>query len=110
MKVIVLYRPNSEQESAVADFVRDYERFKNKKLELMSLEKIEGADMARLYDITRYPAFLAIANNGTLQRMWQGLPMPLMDELAYYTQDQDPHDYTNAAINHHLRILQPLAI
>ena len=50
MKVIVLYHPNSEQQGIIEDFARDYERFKRKKLELVSLETQSGADYARLYD------------------------------------------------------------
>src|SRR3989344_2188084 len=90
MKVLALYHPNSEQDGLIQDFARDYERFKSKKLELISLETVEGADYARLYDIVQYPAFLAIADNGTLQRMWQGMPLPLMDELSYYDQESKP--------------------
>lgn len=107
MKVVVLYHPNSEQEALVSDFAREYQRFKVKKLELVSLETQSGADYARLYDITQYPAFLAISESGTLQRLWQGNPMPLMDELDYYTRDQEIHDYRSVA-GHRLRIIQPL--
>lgn len=90
MRVLVLYHPNSEQDGLTADFARDYERFKGRKLERVSLETIEGADYARLYEIDQYPAFLAIADNGTMQRLWQGMPVPLMDELSYYDQESGP--------------------
>lgn len=90
MKVLVLYHPNSEQDGLIQDFARDYERFKGKKLQSLSLETQQGADYARLYDIVQYPAFLAIADNGTLQRLWQGMPLPLMDELSYWDQETQP--------------------
>ncbi|MBI1952113.1 hypothetical protein HYS42_00120 [Candidatus Saccharibacteria bacterium] len=106
MKVLVLYHPRSEQKGQVTDLARDYERFKAKKLELISLETRRGADYARLYGTTQYPAFLAIAENGSLLRLWQGSPLPLMDELDYYTRDQENHDYTKAA-NHSLHTVQP---
>jgi hypothetical protein len=41
--------------------------------------------MAKLYDIVRYPAILAVANDGSLQKMWQDMPWPLMDEVAAYS-------------------------
>lgn len=107
MRVIVLYHPNSEQQGIILDFARDYERFKQKKLELVSLETLPGADLARLYGVTQYPAFLAVSDSGTMQRMWQGNPMPLMDELDYYTRDQDSHDYTGA-VSHRLLVVKPL--
>lgn len=109
MKVIVLYHPNSEQQGIIEDLARDYKRFKRKTLELISLETQSGADYARLYDITQYPAFLAIADNGTMQRMWQGNPMPLMDELDYYTKDQDPMSLAGDA-SHRLKVVQPLTL
>ena len=109
MKVIVLYHPNSEQQGIIEDFARDYERFKRKKLELVSLETQAGADYARLYDITQYPAFLAISDSGTMQRMWQGNPMPLMDELDYYTKDQDPTSLAGG-VSHRLKVIQPLTL
>ena len=107
MKVIVLYHKQSDHIGLVEDFIRDYKRFKNKELQLISLETQEGADYANLYGIVQYPAFLAIANDGTMQRMWQGIPMPLMDELDFYTRDQDQHDYSNVS-GHRLRVIQPL--
>jgi hypothetical protein len=85
MKIVILYHPKSEHEGKVLDFAADYKRQKGKELELTSLETVEGDEMAKLYDITRYPAVLAIKEDGQLQRMWQGEEMPLMDELSYYT-------------------------
>jgi hypothetical protein len=40
--------------------------------------------MAKVYDITQYPAFLAIKDDGQLEQMWQGEMMPLMNEIDYY--------------------------
>jgi thiol-disulfide isomerase/thioredoxin len=85
MKIIVLYRPKSEQEGTVLDFKRDYKQLRNKDLELVSLDTVEGDNMAKVYDITQYPAFLAIKDDGQLEQMWQGETLPLMNELDYYT-------------------------
>jgi hypothetical protein len=85
MKVIVLYRPKTEQEGRALDYARDYKQLKNRELELLSLDTIEGDDMAKLYDITQYPAVVAIKDDGQLEQMWQGANLPLMNELDYYT-------------------------
>jgi hypothetical protein len=85
MRVIILYRPNSEQEGKAKDFARDYKQLKNIDLELISLDTVEGDDMAKLYDITQYPAVVALKEDGQLQKMWQGEILPLMNELDYYT-------------------------
>jgi hypothetical protein len=84
MKIVALYRPKTEQEGKVLDFARDFKQLKNKELNIVSLDTVEGDDMAKLYDIVQYPAFLAIKDDGQLEQLWQGDSMPLMDELVYY--------------------------
>jgi hypothetical protein len=84
MKVVVLYRPRSEQEGKVLDFARDYKQLRNREFNLVSLDTVEGDNMAKVYDITQYPAFLAIKDDGQLEQMWQGEQLPLMNELDYY--------------------------
>lgn len=91
MKVVVLYHLNSEHAGKVEDYARDYERFKDGKVvELLSLETVEGATMAKLYDITQYPAVLALADDGSLQNSWQGEHLPLMGELDAYSERPRP--------------------
>jgi len=86
MNAYILYRPNSEHERKATDFVRDFAQRTQNEIELVSLDTVEGAEKARLYDITRYPAVIAIDDNGVLQRVWQG-EMPLINELSYFTHD-----------------------
>lgn len=107
MKVLVLYHQQSDHLGLVEDFVRDFKRFKGKTLKKVSLETPEGDNLAKLYDVTQYPAFLATSDDGILQRMWQGIPMPLMDELEYYTKDQ-PMDDQFKLRPHQLLTIQPL--
>lgn len=84
MRVLVLYHPVSDHGGMVADYAKEFERYKGKKIDLVSLESVEGAELAELYGVTSYPTVMAMADNGSLQRMWQGGEMPLMDELSYY--------------------------
>jgi hypothetical protein len=86
MKVVILYHPKSEHEGKVLDFVSEYKRLKNKEIETVSLETPEGAEKARVYDITIYPAILALKEDGQLINMWQGDNFPLLDQLDYYNQ------------------------
>jgi hypothetical protein len=86
MKVVILYHPESEFVGVVEDFKRDFEsRHQDKKVELISLETVEGANMAELYDVVRYPAILVMTSDGKLQKFWQDRPFPLMDEVAAYS-------------------------
>lgn len=89
MKVVILYRPNSEHDTMVQSYLREYRARTGKDIELVSLDTREGADMARVYDVVDYPGVLAIENDGHLQHMWQGKTLPLIDELSYYDQTPD---------------------
>ena len=88
MRVVVLYHPNNDEFAGmVSDYASEFERYKGKKLELLSLETVEGAKLSELYAVSRYPAILVMSDSGTLIRMWEGAPLPLMDELSYYVGD-----------------------
>lgn len=84
MRVVTLYRPNSEHGGIVSDYATEFAHYKAKPIELVSLDSQQGSNMAQTYGVTQYPAVLAMDDNGTIGRMWQGLPMPLMDELSSY--------------------------
>jgi len=86
MKIIVLYHPRSDHSRTVEDFARDFSTQMAHDLELVSLESRDGAAMATMYDIVRYPAIVALDNSGGVMKIWEGPVMPLMNELAYYTQ------------------------
>lgn len=88
MRTVILYHPNSEQAGLAENFKREYEsRHYGQKVELISLETQAGAEMARVYDIVRYPAILVSDNNGSLLQMWQDQPWPLIDEVYAYAQN-----------------------
>jgi hypothetical protein len=85
VKVIVLYRPNSEHASDVESFVRDFQRLHDsgRKVELVSVNTRDGAATASLYDIMAFPAILVLADDGSVVNSWIGT-LPLMDEVAGY--------------------------
>ena len=87
VKLLILYRPNSEHATEVESFVRDFQHQYDvgRKLELLSLNTRDGAATASLYDVMMYPAILVLANDGSVLNLWQGKPLPLMDEVAGYT-------------------------
>lgn len=87
MRLLILYRPNSEHERTVDTFVRDFQRQHEagKKTELISMDTREGVEKAKTYDILEFPAILALADDGSALHIWTGTPMPLMNEVAAYT-------------------------
>jgi hypothetical protein len=90
MKVLILYRPNSEYARKVEDFIRDYKnRHEEGRLEVLDIDSRDGAATATLYGIMQYPAILALRNDGSVLKYWEGDALPLMDEVAYYTFNQE---------------------
>jgi len=85
MKVLILYRPNSEHGRLIEDFIREYQlRHQSDRLEVLSLDTREGSATATLYDVMQYPAILVLQTDGYVQKIWQGDSLPLMDEVASY--------------------------
>jgi len=86
MRTVILYHPKSEYAGLAEDYKRDYERrHYGQDIEMISLEEVEGAEMAKTYDIVRYPAILAVKDDGSLLKLWQDLPWPPLDEVAAYS-------------------------
>lgn len=85
MKTVILYHPQSDHATMVETFARDFSKQTGGKVELVSLESRDGAATASLYDVTQYPAILAMDNGGQMLRLWQGPVFPLMNEISYYT-------------------------
>ena len=86
--ITVLYHPNTDHEPLIRDLTFNYKRQTNKDLNTLSLETVEGAEMAKLYDITRYPAIVARRQDGELLKTWEGEPLPLINEISYYDEDR----------------------
>lgn len=84
MKVIMLYRPNSDHETRVESYVRDYNRRTGKDIDLVNVNTREGDATAQLYDVMRYPALIATQDNGGFLKAWQDEMLPLIDEVSYY--------------------------
>lgn len=85
MRLLILYRPNSEHSRTIEEFIHDYQRqYNSRGVEIQDVDSREGIATATLYDIMSYPAVLALQNDGVAQQVWQGADLPLMSELASY--------------------------
>lgn len=87
MKVLILYRPNSEHATTVETYVRDFQHqheIEEKKIELVSVNTRDGSTTASLYDVWSFPAILVVDEDGRVINLWQGEQLPLMDEVAGY--------------------------
>lgn len=85
MKVLVLYRPNSEHGRLVEEFIHDFQaRHRDEHLEVLDIDSRDGSATASLYDVMQYPAILVLQGDGYLHKSWEGSRLPLMDEVASY--------------------------
>ncbi|MDB5164402.1 MAG: hypothetical protein JWL89_28 [Candidatus Saccharibacteria bacterium] len=85
MKVLVLYRPNSEHGRLIEEFIHDYQsRHVSGRLEVLSIDTRDGMATATLYDVMQYPAILVLQDDGFLHKSWMGDSIPLLDEVAAY--------------------------
>ncbi|HUA12923.1 MAG TPA: hypothetical protein VL989_00250 [Candidatus Sulfotelmatobacter sp.] len=85
MRLLILYRPESEHGRTVEEFVNDFRKTHDTSfLEVINIDSREGIATATLYDIVEYPAILVLQSDGSVQKIWQGAQLPLMDEIASY--------------------------
>jgi hypothetical protein len=85
MKVLVLYQPKSDHARLIEEYIREYKsRSPSVQVQVLSLDSKEGDSMAKLYGIMQYPAILVLQNDGSMQHLWEGKDLPLIDEVVSY--------------------------
>ena len=84
MRVVVIYKEETDYARQVTDFMRDFERQTSHTLETLNPESPEGISFTATYDIMEFPTVVALSDDGRLQNMWPGLPLPTINELSYY--------------------------
>ena len=84
MRVVVVYKEESDHAREVFDYLRDFARQTGHVIEEMDPDSPAGADFCRTYDIVEYPTVIALSNDGKLQNMWRGRPLPTISEVSYY--------------------------
>lgn len=86
MKVTVIYKDESDHAREVIDYLRDFKRQTGHDLDTIDPDTAEGADFCRTYDIVEYPTIVAFSDDGVLQNVWRGQPLPTISEVSYYVQ------------------------
>lgn len=85
MKVLIVYRPNSEHGRVTEEFVHDFQRsHPEQKVDAVNIDSRDGSATASLYDVMQYPAIMVLQNDGQLLKSWEGETFPRMDEVASY--------------------------
>lgn len=84
MRVVVVYRPNTEHTQEVQGWLQELTFRTSKTLEEVNPDTRDGAAFCAVYDLTQYPSIIAIDHEGRVQNTWLGRPLPLIDEVSYY--------------------------
>lgn len=84
MRARIVYRENTDYARTVTEFLRDFERQTGKTVETVNPDTPDGAQFCRVYDIVEYPTIIATTDDGVLQNMWRGLPLPTINEVSAY--------------------------
>jgi hypothetical protein len=79
-----VYKDESDHARDVLTFLGDFTRQTGRTLETVDPDSREGASLCRTYDIVEYPSVVAVDDNGVLQHIWKGRPLPTVSEVSYY--------------------------
>lgn len=83
--MVILYKPNSEHDTKVQNYVRGFQQVTGKSLSLLDADSREGVDLARLHDIVQFPAIVASEDDGSFIESWPDMDKwPTASELSYY--------------------------
>jgi hypothetical protein len=86
MRVVIVYKNESDHARDVLDFLRDFERQTGHILDTMDPDTVEGELFCRAYDIVEYPTVIALSDDSAMQNTWNGLPLPTISEVSFYVQ------------------------
>lgn len=84
MRVVVIYKEQTDYARQVNDYMSDFQRQTGHELEVMDPESRDGVGFCQAYDILQFPTIVALADDGQVQNKWTGLPLPTISEVSYY--------------------------
>jgi hypothetical protein len=85
MKAVILYKPNTERETSVHEYVREFARVTGRPIELIDVDTVHGIEIAKLYDIMQFPAIVVFKDDGEYIRSWlERDSWPTISELSFY--------------------------
>lgn len=84
MRVVVIFKENTDYARDVTDYLHDFKRQTGRDLETLNPDTTEGELFCRAYDIVEYPTVIAISDDSVMQNTWRGLPLPTISEVSYY--------------------------
>jgi hypothetical protein len=86
MRVVVLYRDRTDYARTVIEFLHDFKAQTGHDLTFLDPDSAEGMLFCDTYGIFDFPTIIATTEDGVMQNIWNGLPLPTISELSYYVQ------------------------
>ena len=84
MRVVVIFKDNMDYTRQVNDYMFDFKRQTGHELATLDPESPDGISFCRAYDLLEFPTIVATSDDGQLQNIWKGLPLPTISEVSYY--------------------------
>lgn len=88
MRVVVVYKEQSEHARQVEEFLRYFNQVTGRELETLEPETRDGVSFCGVYDIMQYPTVIALDYDGKQLSKWEGLPLPTVNDVSYYSAQQ----------------------
>lgn len=86
--MVILYRPNSPEGTLVDSYTKELSnRNPTVNIETVDVDGQDGSEMAKMYDIVRYPAVMVLQSDGSMSKLWQDENLPLIDEVISYAME-----------------------
>ena len=80
----MVYKQQTDYTRQVDEYIVDFKRQTGRDLITLDPESHEGISFCGAYDIMEYPTIIAISDDGQVQNMWRGVPLPTISEVSYY--------------------------
>jgi len=84
MRVVIIWREDTEYARSVIEWLRDCERRIGLTPESLSPDEPDGESLCRTYDVVEYPTILAMNDDGNVLQAWRGRDLPRIDDVSYY--------------------------
>lgn len=87
MKVVCLWKDNTDYAREVTEWLVAYREQTGQAAESLDPDTIDGEIFARAHDVVEYPSILAVDDSSVTLKLWKGRPLPQIDEVAYYVRE-----------------------
>ena len=87
MRVVVVWKDNTDYAREVIEWIDGFERATDKKVESLDPDTIEGEIFVTSRDMLEYPSVVALDDSGRVLREWKGTPLPQFDQVFYFVKE-----------------------